>query len=71
MSSKAYIFKQIRDILQDKYDKSEEEIEAIIEEKKNNRAYELLVYKKQLKATVLDDDKEEMEDVSISTRLKN
>ena len=71
MSSKAYIFKQIRDILQDKYDKSEEEIEAIIEEKKNNRAYELLVYKKQLKETVLDDDKEEMEDVSISTRLKN
>jgi hypothetical protein len=71
MSSKAYIFKQIRDILQDKFDKSEEEIEAIIEEKKNNRAYELLVYKKQLKETVLDDDKEEMEDVSISTRLKN
>ena len=71
MSSKAYIFKQIRDILQDKYDKSEEEIEAIIEEKKNNRAYELLVYKKQLKETVLDDDKEEVEDVSISTRLKN
>jgi hypothetical protein len=71
MSSKAYIFKQIRDILQDKFDKSEEEIEAIIEEKKNSRAYELLVYKKQLKETVLDDDKEEMEDVSISTRLKN
>lgn len=71
MSSKAYIFKQMRDILQDKFDKSEEEIEAIIEEKKNNRAYELLVYKKQLKETVLDDDKEEMEDVSISTRLKN
>lgn len=71
MSSKAYIFKQIRDILQDKFDKSEEEIEAIIEEKTNNRAYELLVYKKQLKETVLDDDKEEMEDVSISTRLKN
>jgi hypothetical protein len=71
MSSKAYIFKQIRDILQDKFDKSEEEIEAIIEEKKNNRAYELLVYKKQLKETILGDDKEEMEDVSISTRLKN
>jgi len=71
MSSKAYIFKQIRDILQDKFYKSEEEIEAIIEEKKNNRAYELLVYKKQLKETVLDDDKEDMEDVSISTRLKN
>jgi len=71
MSSKAYIFKQIRDILQDKFDKSEEEIEAIIEEKKNNRAYELLVYKKKLKETILGDDKEEMEDVSISTRLKN
>lgn len=71
MSSKAYIIKQIRDILQDKFDKSEEEIEAIIEEKKNNRSYELLVYKKQLKETILGDDKEEMEDVSISTRLKN
>ena len=71
MSSKAYIFKQISDILQDKFYKSEEEIEAIIEEKKNNRAYELLVYKKQLKETILGDDKEEMEDVSISTRLKN
>lgn len=68
MSSKNYVLRQIREILQDKLDYSEEEADKFIEEHKENKVYELLVIKKNLRQT----KQEEFEDVSISSNfLKN
>jgi hypothetical protein len=73
MSSKAYITRQIKEILEKKFEKSEEEIDSILETKKNDKVYELLVYKKELRNFKLkhQEDEQDFEDVSISTRLKN
>jgi hypothetical protein len=73
MSSKAYITRQIKEILEKKFEKSEEEIDSILESKKNDKVYELLVYKKELRNFKLkhQEDEQDFEDVSISTRLKN
>jgi hypothetical protein len=73
MSSKAYITRQIKEILETKFEKSEEEIDSILESKKNDKVYELLVYKKELRNFKLkhQEDEQDFEDVSISTRLKN
>ena len=73
MSSKAYITRQIKEILEKKFEKSEEEINSILESKKNDKVYELLVYKKELRNFKLkhQEDEQDFEDVSISTRLKN
>lgn len=66
MSSKSYVLKQIKDILQEDYDYSEDDAEGFIKEHRNDKVYELLVIKKDLRTSVPD-----KEDVSISTRLKN
>lgn len=74
MSSKAYILRQIKEILETKFEKTEEEVNSIIEEKQHDKVYELLVYKKQLKNFKTQQEEEEEEDyddISISTRLKN
>lgn len=73
MSSKAYILRQIKEILETKFEKPEEEVNSILECKKHDKVYELLMYKKELRNFKLhpDEEEEEFEDISISTRLKN
>lgn len=68
--SKSFILKQIKDILIKKHDYTEEAAESYIESNKDRKAYELLVLKRDLKRGQ-EDEEEENEDVSISTRLKN
>ena len=69
-NSKSFILKQIKDILVKKHDYTEEAAESYIESNRERKAYELLVLKRDLKMGE-EDDEEENEDVSISTRLKN
>lgn len=68
--SKSFILKQIKNILIKKHDYTEEAAESYIESNREKKAYELLVLKRDLKRGP-EDDEEENEDVSISTRLKN
>jgi hypothetical protein len=68
--SKSFILKQIKDILIKKHDFTEEAAQSYIETNKDKKAYELLVIKRDLKRGQQDEE-EENEDVSISTRLKN
>ena len=68
--SKSFILKQIKDILIKKYDYTDEAAETYIESNRDKKAYELLVIKRDLKRGQ-EDEEEENEDVSISTRLKN
>lgn len=67
--SKSFILNQIKDILLKKHDYTEEAAESYIESNKDKKAYELLVLKRDLKRG--EEDEEELEDISISTRLKN
>lgn len=67
--SKSFILKQIKDILLKKHDYTEEAAESYIETNKDKKAYELLVLKRDLKRG--QEEEEELEDISISTRLKN
>lgn len=69
-NSKSFILKQIKDILLKKHDYTEEAAESYIESNRERKAYELLVLKRDLKREP-EDEEEENEDVSISTRLKN
>ena len=69
-NSKSFILKQIKDILLKKHDYTEEAAESYIESNRERKAYELLVLKRDLKRGP-EDEEEENEDVSISTRLKN
>ena len=69
-NSKSFILKQIKDILVKKHDYTEEAAESYIESNRERKAYELLVLKRDLKRGP-EDEEEENEDVSISTRLKN
>ncbi len=69
-NSKSFILKQIKDILVKKHDYTEEAAESYIESNRERKAYELLVLKRDLKREP-EDEEEENEDVSISTRLKN
>ncbi len=69
-NSKSFILKQIKDILIKKHDFTEEAAQSYIETNKDKKAYELLVLKRDLKRGP-EDEEEENEDVSISTRLKN
>lgn len=66
--SKSFILKQIKDILLKKHDYTEEAAESYIESNKDKKAYELLVLKRDLKRG--EEEEEELEDISISTRLK-
>ena len=59
---------QIKDILLKKHDYTEEAAESYIESNKDKKAYELLVLKRDLKRG--EEEEEELEDISISTRLK-
>ena len=68
--SKSFILNQIKDILLNKHDFTEEAAQSYIEANKDKKAYELLVIKRDLKRGQQDEE-EENEDVSISTRLKN
>lgn len=68
--SKSFILKQIKDILIKKHDFTEEAAQSYIETNQDKKAYELLVIKRDLKRGQ-EDEEEENEDVSISTRLKN
>lgn len=68
--SKSFILNQIKDILIKKHDFTEEAAQSYIETNKDKKAYELLVIKRDLKRGQ-EDEEEENEDVSISTRLKN
>jgi len=68
--SKSFILKQIKNILIKKHDYTEEAAESYIESNREKKAYELLVLKRDLKRGP-EDDEEENEDISISTRLKN
>jgi hypothetical protein len=68
--SKSFILQQIKNILIKKHDYTEEAAESYIESNREKKAYELLVLKRDLKRGP-EDDEEENEDVSISTRLKN
>lgn len=67
--SKSFILNQIKDILLKKHDYTEEAAESYIESNKDKKAYELLVLKRDLKRG--EEDEEDLEDISISTRLKN
>lgn len=66
--SKSFILNQIKDILLKKHDYTEEAAESYIESNKDKKAYELLVLKRDLKRG--EEEEEELEDISISTRLK-
>ena len=66
--SKSFILNQIKDILLNKHDYTEEAAESYIESNKDKKAYELLVLKRDLKRG--QEEEEELEDISISTRLK-
>ena len=66
--SKSFILNQIKDILLNKHDYTEEAAESYIESNKDKKAYELLVLKRDLKRG--EEEEEELEDISISTRLK-
>ena len=69
--SKSFILKQIQNILIKKHDYTEEAAFSYVEQHKNDKAYELLVLKKSLKRGSEEEEDEENEDISISTRLKN
>lgn len=64
MKSKKYILMQLKELMTEKFGKSDEEADAYIEEVKTRTVYELLVLKKELK-----EKKHEVEeDDEISTR---
>tara|TARA_B100000085_G_scaffold58152_1_gene50985 strand:- start:447 stop:668 length:222 start_codon:yes stop_codon:yes gene_type:complete len=64
MKSKKYILMQLKELMTEKFGKSDEEADAYIEEVKMRTVYELLVLKKELK-----EKKHEVEeDDEISTR---
>jgi len=67
--SKSFILNQIKDILLNKHDFTEEAAQSYIEANKDKKAYELLVIKRDLKKGP--EEEEDLEDISISTRLKN
>ncbi len=54
---------QLKELMTEKFDKSDEEADAYIEEVKTRTVYELLVLKKELK-----EKKHEVEEDEISTR---
>tara|TARA_B100000131_G_C17902051_1_gene526816 strand:- start:357 stop:575 length:219 start_codon:yes stop_codon:yes gene_type:complete len=63
MKSKKYILMQLKELMTEKFGKSDEEADAYIEEVKMRTVYELLVLKKELK-----EKKHEVEEDEISTR---
>jgi len=67
MSSKAYVLRQIKEILQDKKDFSEEEADKFIEDHKDNKVYELLVIKKELRTSVPEEEEEHVDVSTISS----
>lgn len=67
MSSKAYVLRQIKEILQDKKDFSEEEADTFVEEHKDDKVYELLLIKKNLRQQ----PEEELEDVSTVSSIRH
>lgn len=67
MSSKAYVLRQIKEILQDKKDFSEEEADKFVEEHKDDKVYELLLIKKNLRQQ----PEEELEDVSTVSSIRH
>jgi len=67
MSSKAYVLRQIKEILQEKKEYSEEETESFIEKHKDDKVYELLLLKKTLKQ----EPEEELDDVSTFSSIRH
>lgn len=63
MKSKAYILRQIKDLLIDNRANSEEEADEKIEELKKHTVYELLVLRKELASSV------ELPDLSFATAV--
>lgn len=64
MSSKSLILREIKTLLQEKHDYTEEEAEDFIEEHKEDKVYELLVLKKSIK-TCTEEEEESEPDVSV------